>query len=1325
MTAKPGSEEEVLAAAITDGAARTSIPVTTRLAIEIPKPKDWQAFQRNCVLLFRSELSDPNAQEYGRSGQKQRGIDILGRRNGSNDHFVGIQCRLIERPLKEAKILSDAREALEIKAGLKELIFATTAPDDVGAHDAAVAVTRKLGEEGHDLTVAVYGWGQLQTLIAPHELAYNAFHPSALANSAPQAVAPLGGGQDLAALIAAQVVEQLRVAPVAVATDAGIGNVGEDPALHARIDIYRDLFKDKGETLIAQRGLLDLLTSEDLTSKPWAKYRIETNLASIAIDLGREGEAAERFEAAVAAMPENSDARSNLALARLIQGRYDEAMGIAQEALTLNPRPDSAIAYLLQAASRSEWYGDPEKLIPDDLRGSVGADLGLAEFLRRRDTPGWAARSLELSRGHGDVAEFTRIRAISILALALESGTTVPGGVGPVTHADLNQAADDLKALVEHNLEIGFGDAHDNSVHLNNAAVLLRLCGRHEESENLLVRGMPTAAGEPYLRRLLALARMELDKFDEGIAVIANDPDPENQILHADLQSLAGDAAAGLASALAIAPELIEPRLQRMRWRTIGEGALRVRDPAALKLAIDGLRASDPSDVGATIFELRGLRMEGRDAEQIEERLRALAASAPTDLDMTSRFLLANELFNQDLAEEASRLLEGHVDMGRASPAATLYLRSLAAARRDEAFREAIAGVTSGLEAEPGILWTIAAHAWNLGDLAGSLRAIENLLAVEPDNPQARLLKIEIFIRQDKSDKIFKELEKPVEALDWRRPSDQFRLAALLGHFGYVERAADLAYRMFVEHRDLSRAWTTLSMLVLDEGRGPEDAPQLWGADQVAANCAVDLIYADGSKAFFILEPDAGLRRLDPDSWELDHPLAIAVTGLRKGETFEGPDGRPGIVDEVRHKYVARLHYALKHFEKRFPGVQGFKSIQVDGDSPEGLEELREQLRSRKEWIAEEESQYVNGPMPVAGLAFRVGMDSIEASAGLAGNGVALKTAMGRVDERQAAAELIEANYRKGCVLDLLTFWTAWRIGSLEAILEVCGPVAIPQSLVDRLRARRERLQFFARDGFHSAGIGDDGKLFLTETTADAIVASVADTERAIAWLEEHAEVLPLVAGEGLPADLRHNLQLGKGDLFDALILARQAGRLHISDDLPMRDFDRATGGQGGVWLHSIFEHAVRNKAIEQDDYVRWTAALVEHGQSYLGVSGQVLARAAQLDAQGGEAPGHLYRTLCRMIGGAIADPVSHMQAALGCISELWDDRAATSYREAATGHLLEQLIRGRDSDFAPMLANLISAGRGISGFPGYAHRWLKGHFLLEKLAPKAGRRAR
>jgi hypothetical protein len=50
----------------------------------------------------------------------------------------------------------------------------------------------------------------------------------------------------------------------------------EDPAIHARIDTFRDLFKEQQEPLLAERGLMGLLEKEDLAAKPWARYRIET-----------------------------------------------------------------------------------------------------------------------------------------------------------------------------------------------------------------------------------------------------------------------------------------------------------------------------------------------------------------------------------------------------------------------------------------------------------------------------------------------------------------------------------------------------------------------------------------------------------------------------------------------------------------------------------------------------------------------------------------------------------------------------------------------------------------------------------------------------------------------------------------------------------------------------------------------------------------------------------------------------------------------------------------------------------------------------------------
>lgn len=1312
--------ENALTAPPHESVVRNSIPLTTRLAIEIPKPKDWQAFQRGCVLLFGAMLNDPHAQEYGRAGQSQGGIDILARKDGRDDYFVGVQCRLIARPIKKSKILDDARAALTLKAGLKELIFATTAPDDTGAADAAIEVSRILTEEGHDLKIVVYGWGQLQTLIAQHELAYNAFHPSSFARSTPQSFGPAIDPADLAKRVAAEIFEKMQGQTFTAAPREGpTFDASEDPGLHARIDTYRDLFRDQAQPLIAEKGLLALLEKEDLAAKPWARFRIETNLGSIAIDLGREMEAAARFEVAHAIRPNDPNALANLALARTIQGRFGEAMAAAQAALNGAPRADHAVGYLLQAAARSDWDGEPETLIPADLIGTAYADIGLAEFLRRRNASGWAERSLEMARRHSLTPEFKRIRAIAVLSLAIDSEEIAFGGHGPVSNAELNAAADDMKAFVEHCLEIGFADVQDLFAHLNNAAVLLRLCGRHGECEALLMRGMPRIGEEPQLRRLLALARAMQERYEDALATLAGDTDPENQILRAELQASAGDIPGALAGALSIDPNGLSEHLQRFRWQVIGEMSVRLDDDASLAAAAAGLRALDPHDVMASVLEIRGERKKVEDDEAFYDRLRALAASVPPDLDMVSRYFLAMELRNHALAEEASRLLENYVDLTQPSPATSLYLQSLAEARRDAAFRAALADAAPQVRTDPETRWMVAAHAWNLGDLAASMVAVEALLAQSPDDPRARLLKIEILVRQDRTAELFAELEKPLEKLAWRQSSDQFRLASLLGHFGFTERAADLAYRLFLQHRDLSRAWMTLSMLVLEEGRGEEGSPRPWKPIEVGPNVAVDLAYDDGSMTFFVVEPEPALRKLDSESWEPDHPLVRAIIGLKVGDRFVGPDARGGVVRQIRHKYVARLHYVLDNHEKRFPEIASFRQITVNFDQPGGLDALIAQVKARRDWLQEEVNQYTNGPMPLGVLAYRIGMDTIELAAGLASHGVRLKVAAGNLEERSAADQAVRRNTRRGCVLDLLAFWTVWKLEALEIIRATCGPIHLPQSVLDRLRARREHLEDFARDGLKSAGY-EEGKLVLHETSAEVIASLRDEVDRAIAWAEANATVLPIIADDNLPEPLREHLRLGRSDFFDSLMLARQVECLLVTDDLPMRELHRAMDGGRGAWLHAVLGVALDWKHIDADQYVRWSAHLVSAGHNYLGMSGPMLAHAVRLDAQTGEAPGYLFRTLSQVIGGRTADPASHIRVTLECLTNLWRDSSSASFRQPATGHLLRQLVRERTHDYSVILRTLLARTGDLPALTAYVRAWLRGHFLASVvLKPK------
>lgn len=103
------------------------------------------------------------------------------------------------------------------------------------------------------------------------------------------------------------------------------------------------------------------------------------------------------------------------------------------------------------------------------------------------------------------------------------------------------------------------------------------------------------------------------------------------------------------------------------------------------------------------------------------------------------------------------------------------------------------------------------------------------------------------------------ELDADLEQIPWKSSREEFRLASLLNYFGYIDRAANYAYRLFLKHRDLSPAWMTLSGIVLDVGKGRDEGR--WKLAAIGPDAAVDLKYDDGAHQFFVVEGDPELRR--------------------------------------------------------------------------------------------------------------------------------------------------------------------------------------------------------------------------------------------------------------------------------------------------------------------------------------------------------------------------------------------------------------------------------------------------------------------------------
>lgn len=148
-------------------------------ATQIPKPADEQAFERAAVVLWRCILDDPNVHRCGRRGQAQKGVDLIGIRNGDPAHIVGIQCKLKGAGIKltEKEVRREVNEALKFRPELREYFIMTTAPDDVKLQQVAYELARDLAAKGRKLLFYIWGWNTLEERIAEHSEARNAFDP--------------------------------------------------------------------------------------------------------------------------------------------------------------------------------------------------------------------------------------------------------------------------------------------------------------------------------------------------------------------------------------------------------------------------------------------------------------------------------------------------------------------------------------------------------------------------------------------------------------------------------------------------------------------------------------------------------------------------------------------------------------------------------------------------------------------------------------------------------------------------------------------------------------------------------------------------------------------------------------------------------------------------------------------------------------------------------------------------------------------------------------------------------------------------------------------
>ena len=93
--------------------------------------KSWDEFEDIVTDVAKVKWKNPNVTRYGRSGQRQNGIDILGDPFYISNGYAGIQCKNFDKELTLKHINEEIQKAESFNPSIQEYIFAFTDKRDV------------------------------------------------------------------------------------------------------------------------------------------------------------------------------------------------------------------------------------------------------------------------------------------------------------------------------------------------------------------------------------------------------------------------------------------------------------------------------------------------------------------------------------------------------------------------------------------------------------------------------------------------------------------------------------------------------------------------------------------------------------------------------------------------------------------------------------------------------------------------------------------------------------------------------------------------------------------------------------------------------------------------------------------------------------------------------------------------------------------------------------------------------------------------------------------------------------------------------------------
>lgn len=820
-----------------------------------------------------------------------------------------------------------------------------------------------------------------------------------------------------------------------------VSQLDESDSERALDSTHRDLEKsiDAARELLGQglvlsaRNMLDGIRNEKAEIPSFLTFRILTNLAICELELGNIDTACGILDDAHSLMPEDQTAIANAAIAAGLRKDFELSIELARKALALAPQDSQATAALMGGlwdtgkTKQLEELVEAEDWIIQDPRCSL-----LLATIRTHQSRFEEAADLCRAIVQSGPRDAEAHLCLSQCLLQQYQAGSLPLRDGVEPPASLREAEDEASLSIEL-LETTQIQVRRHQARVARACARI-LMGRDDDAMadlNVVLAESPGQPDASYNKGLLLLGQ---GRNEEARAVLESITDPV-------LRELAilplADAYLALADADAVVDllkgnlNLTRPSsedIRRGEQLLLAEARLGGRDSVGLLL--ETALSHDPDNHRLLMLEVVRCRSVNDEKGAEDALIRAVGNSDGKD-GMAVRVQLGALYESQGRFQEAAGTLQEVVEDDASHPAAvSLLICQYKGGRRREALD--LARRIHEIYTDPPreALLVEASILEYIGDIPSMIQRLEEICSRSDSTSLNRLELTLAHYRNGNHDQAQRlALEVNTSELNEEPESliELAKLKRLLGVDGYLEDAY-WARRVGYDNPAVHLGYFGLCQSIDEK---PEEA------ETVGPGCAVLLRGESQERWWHIV--DVGEEPRGTYELASEHPLARRLIGHRIGDSISLREGLETLsyeVASIQSKFVRAFQEVTEEFSTLFPEEQGLFRVRVDN--------IHQVVDQRTKYVEDAETLYKSGRIPLVTFASMIGMPIVEVWRGFTKDpSCRVIFGAGNDGNNGVGAELLhDAEF---VVLDMVALLTVHELGLLGHVRERFGSVAVPQ----------------------------------------------------------------------------------------------------------------------------------------------------------------------------------------------------------------------------------------------------------------------------------------